>query len=57
MDDVSGQEVDVVVSQRHTGELHSLPVKLVEFPLVQPRECLKKKQLVRTKYKSEFKVT
>ena len=57
MDDVSGQEVDVVVSQRHTGELHSLPVELVEFPLVQPRECLKKKQLVRTKYKSEFKVT
>ena len=44
MDDVSGQEVDVVVSQRHTGELHSLPVKLVEFPLVQPRECLKKKK-------------
>lgn len=40
VDDVAGDEVDVVVAEGYTGEAHALPPQLVQLGVLHPRHAL-----------------
>ena len=40
VDNVPGEEVDIIISQGDPGILHTIPVQLVQFRLFQPVEAL-----------------
>ena len=46
MDDVPGQEVDVVVTKRNPGVADPLPVEQVQLAVIHPDGALKDKQII-----------
>ena len=45
VDDVPGEEVDIIISQGDPGILDTIPVQLVQFRFFQPVQALERERL------------